>query len=113
MFYDYAQTILDPVNFLTFTRFVDQLFSLKKIGTVYFYGAGSEGKTTLINKMIDSHPSVFGFKESNARVIVYREDSYPECLPAKGEGSIIIVTNVLPDGVHPSRIVFFKKKFKR
>lgn len=111
MYYDYAESVLDDENFMKFTDYVDQAFSLKKFGTIYFYGTGGNGKTTLINKMLDNYPAVFG-KGSNSRVKVY-EDGSPVVgrLPAKGEGSVIVVMNTLPEGIHPDRIISFKKRF--
>lgn len=111
MYYDYARAVLDNENFDKFTKYVDQVFSLKTFGTVYFYGTGGNGKSTLVRKMINSYPTIFGGPDAkNVHVKIYEDETYPQKCPGEGAGSVIIVTNTLPDGVHPDRIVSFNKK---
>jgi hypothetical protein len=109
MYYDYAQSILNAENLQKFTGFVDQVFSLRKFGTLFFYGP-REKTLALARKMNNNYPVMFGFRgrgASDPAVTIYQEPPYPKLLPGTNEDSVIILTEVIPDGTHPNHIIFF------
>lgn len=112
MYYDYAESILDKENFEKFSKYINMAFSLKKFGTIYFYGTGSNGKSTLVNKMNDSYPVMFG-RTGNVGVSIYDDGDTDTVgiLPVSDEGSAIIITWIIPEGVSSDRIIYFNKKF--
>jgi len=120
MYYDYAQTVLDDDNYGKLTAFVDNIFSLGQPQTIYFYGLGNNGKSTLTRKMMDNYPGTFGRgavsgvpRDCKYKVLIYEEvnEIVPNVsLPAGKSG--IFVTNLLPDGIHPTKVVCFNKNFK-
>ena len=101
---DYAEFILDKVNYTKFTEFVYKAETLEKGMVIYFYGTGNNGKTTLTQKMIDCYPCIFS-RGSEGCVIICEETCGELIDPEK---NYIIVTNILPHGVHHSKIIHFQ-----
>lgn len=57
---EYARTILEGDELEKFLSLVDSALRGFSIGSVYFLGSGSNGKTTLLRKMVVDYPHVFG-----------------------------------------------------
>lgn len=107
---DYAAEVLDTVNLTKLNNWVSLVESGKTGHVLYFFGTGSNGKTTLANMMVECDPNLFG---SHGK-IQFREEPTASELRAEGldkSRNFIFMTNVLPDGIHPDRIIHFMKRF--
>lgn len=107
---DYATEVLDSANLNKLIQFVNLVKSGKTGLALYFFGTGGNGKTTLAGMLVDCDPVTFG----PSGKIVFREEPTAQELRAEltdKTRNYIFLTNVLPDGVHPDRIVYFTKKF--
>lgn len=108
LYYEQAEEVLDGNNYSKFSAFVDQVFCRKNIGTLYFYGTGSNGKTALARAMIEQYQSTFGGPGSDARVRIFEQE-----YETYEHASRILIVNELPVGlnVYSPNVIHFKKKF--
>lgn len=103
-------TYLDEKNCQKFLTYVGLCALSKPFGTIYFYGTGGNGKSTFCYELETVFPDLFG---CNGSITIYNEGMIDSTvkLPAPGEGSAIVQVNSLPEGIHPSRVIHFNRRF--
>lgn len=105
---DCAAEMLDNENLTKLTQYVDLVKSGKTGLALYFFGTGGNGKSTLAKALREC--DTFG---PNGKIL-FREEPTNDELRAENldkSHNYVFMTNVLPDGIHPDRIVHFMKKF--
>jgi len=120
-YYDYADEVLTPENYKSFSDFVGRVFDFKKGNLCIFVGLGSNGKSTLLKKLTGAYPNIFTNQE-NSRCVPYsemRESDHENILNYLEKTNVIVVVNRLSeiDGIHDTHpnndtfVVGFQRKF--
>lgn len=111
MYYDFAEKTLTVSEHQKLAHFIDQTFVQRGL-VLYLYGQ-SDDKTTLTDMLMENYPLKYDVNpEASASVIIIRDMSRKNLTMTPGENldkkkNYIIETSILPDGVHPSKIVYF------
>lgn len=112
MYYDFAEQVLPESEHKKLAHFIDQTFTQRGL-VLYLYGH-SDNKTTLTDLLMDNYPLKYdtNIDSSSSSVIIIRDMSCKNLTMTPGEDldktkNYIVETTILPDGVHPSKIVYF------
>jgi hypothetical protein len=106
---EYAKDVLEPAEFDKLKAFVDDVFSGCQNRTIYFYGTGSNGKSTLLKKLESDYPDTFSAsREVRSRARLYHEN-HPESDLFPGQNAIICLNELPRDST--ADVVLFKKSF--